>query len=103
MGFNAQINDTDVEAIEGWMQTQPNTTTVAEFMPGPGIQRLQLKFDIDELKKALDECLEREAFQGGMQDQGFAALPLTQRPGQTEWTDNDLSGRYWLRADGRTA
>ncbi len=49
MGFNAQINDTDVEAIEGWMQTQPNTTTVAEFTPGPGIQRLQLKFDIDEL------------------------------------------------------
>ena len=34
-----------------------------------------------------------------MQEQGFAALPLTQRPGQTEWTSNDLSGRYWLRAD----
>ena len=101
MGFNAQIKDADVQAIEGWMQTQPNTTSVAEFTPGPGIQRLTLKFDITELKKALDECLEREAFQGGMQDQGFAALPLTQRPGQTEWTENDLSGRYWLRGDTR--
>jgi hypothetical protein len=45
--------------------------------------------------------LAREAFKGGMQDQGFAALPLTQRPGQTEWTENDLSGRYWLRGDAR--
>ena len=34
-------------------------------------------------------------------DEGFAALPLTQRPGQTEWTENDLSGRYWLRGDDR--
>ena len=101
MGFNAQIKDADVQAVEGWMATQPNTTSVAEFTPGPGIQRLALKFDITELKKALDECLEREEFQGGMQDQGFAALPLTQRPGQTEWTDNDLSGRYWLRGDER--
>ena len=63
MGFNAQIKDADVQTIEGWMQTQPNTTSVAEFTPGPGIQRLALKFDITELKKALDECLEREAFQ----------------------------------------
>ncbi|WP_323784042.1 hypothetical protein [Leisingera sp.] len=38
---------------------------------------------------------------GGWQDQGFAALPLTRRPGQTEWSANDLSGRYWLRADDR--
>ena len=36
---------------------------------------------------------------GGMQDEGFAALPLTQQPGQMEWTEKDLSGRYWLRGD----
>lgn len=101
MTFTAQINDADVQAIQGWMQTQPDINSVAHFTPGPGIQRLELKFDINELQKALDECLEREAFQGGMQDQGFAALPLTQRPGQTEWTDNDLSGRFWTRADDR--
>ena len=53
MGFNTQIKDIDVKAIEGWMQTQPNTTSVAEFTPGPGIQRLALNFDINELKKAL--------------------------------------------------
>lgn len=101
MPFTAQINDADVQAIQGWMQTKPDINSVAHFTPGPGIHRLELKFDIKELQKALDECLEREAFQGGMQDQGFAALPLTQRPGQTEWTDNDLSGRFWTRADDR--
>jgi len=101
MATAAQITDNDVQAIQGWMQTMPDTQSVANFMPGPGIQRLELKFDITELQKALDECLEREAYQGDMQDQGFAALPLTQRPGQTEWTSNDLSGRYWTRVDER--
>ena len=99
MAFTAQINDTDVQAIEGWMKTTPDTTSVASFLPGPGIEKLELKFDIDELRKALDECLARQGYQGDMQDQGFAALPLTQRPGQTEWTSNDLSGRFWTRGN----
>ena len=83
------------------MNTNPGTTSVAAFQPGPGIQKLDLTFDIEKLRIALNQCLEREAYQGDMQDQGFAALPLTQRPGQTEWTSNDLSGRYWLRSDAR--
>ncbi len=101
MNVNSKLNDNDVQSVEGWMQTEPDTTSVAKFHAGAGIQRLELKFDIAELKKALDECLAVEQFQGSMQDKGFAALPLTQRPGQTEWTENDLSGRYWLRADER--
>lgn len=101
MSFEPQISDADVEAVTQAMKTMPDSGSVAEFVPGPGIQRLELKFDIQLLQEALEECLRREEFMGGMQDQGFAALPLTQRPGQTEWTANDLSGRYWLRADGR--
>lgn len=93
--------DPDVEAVTNWMTEQPDKESVAHFLPGPGIQRLALKFDIDLLREALDECLSRQSYQGDMQDEGFAALPLTQRPGQTEWTANDLSGRYWLRADDR--
>jgi hypothetical protein len=95
------VDDIDVRNIRTWMRTPPDTASVARFVPGPGIQKLSLKFDIDALRAALDECLAREAFQGNMQDQGFAALALTRRPGQTQWTDNDLSGRYWLRADDR--
>ncbi|WP_291730669.1 hypothetical protein [Leisingera sp. F5] len=101
MSFEPQINDADVQAVAQAMGRMPDSARVAEFVPGPGIQRLELKFDIEKLQEALEECLKREAFMGGLQDQGFAALPLTRRPGQTEWTANDLSGRYWLRADGR--
>lgn len=101
MSFQPEISDADVHTIQTAMSVLPRSSTVTEFVAGPGIQRLNLKFDITRLKEALDECLSREAFKGGMQDQGFAALPLTQRPGQTEWTENDLSGRYWIRGDDR--
>ncbi|MCF6327892.1 MAG: hypothetical protein L3J21_11460 [Devosiaceae bacterium] len=90
-------NDVDVQAIHGWINTPAETRSVAGFVAGPGIQRLALKFDIERLNEALEQCLKLDAFMGNMQDQGFAALPLTQRPGQTEWTTNDLSGRYWIR------
>ncbi len=101
MSFVPQINDADVQAVAQAMQAMPDSASVVEFVPGPGIQRLELTFDIQLLQEALEECLRREDFMGGMQDRGFAALPLTQRPGQSEWTANDLSGRYWLRADSR--
>ena len=101
MTTSPELLDADVQAVTAWMANRPDTQSVASFVPGPGIQRLALKFDIEQLQQALNECLSRAEYQGDMQDQGFAALPLTQRPGQTEWTANDLSGRYWLRADDR--
>ncbi|MEM7214312.1 MAG: hypothetical protein AAF423_02120 [Pseudomonadota bacterium] len=101
MNFVPRIEDADTETIQASIAVRPETSSVAGFVPGPGIARLNLKFDIEALREALDECLEREAFMGDMQDEGFSALPLTQRPGQTEWTANDLSGRYWLRSDDR--
>lgn len=101
MTFTPQILDGDVSAIQAAIANRPETESVKQFNAGPGIQRLSLKFDIEKLKAALDECLALEDFKGGMQEEGFAALPLTQRPGQKEWTENDLSGRYWLRADER--
>ncbi len=101
MPFTPQVVDADVEAIEASLARSPVAESVADFVPGPGIRRLSLRFDIALLREALDECLAREDYKGSMQAQGFAALPLTQRPGQTEWSENDLSGRYWLRADER--
>lgn len=101
MTYRPEVLDADVQAVSAWMKNRPETESVASFVPGPGIQKLALSFDIAKLREALDICLSRSSFKGDMQDQGFAALPLTQRPGQTEWTSNDLSGRYWLRADDR--
>ena len=94
-------HDSEVALVERCIASRPDSRSVAEFVPGPGIELLSLSFDIEALRKALAECLRRSDFMGGMQDEGFAALPLTQRPGQTEWTENDLSGRYWLRGDDR--
>ncbi|WP_232281898.1 hypothetical protein [Roseobacter sp. SK209-2-6] len=101
MTYQPEVQDADTDFIASQMKRQPDSASVAGFVPGPGIARLELKFDIQLLREALEECLRREAFMGDMQGQGFAALPLTQRPGQTEWTANDLSGRYWLRGDDR--
>lgn len=101
MPFVPQIHDADVDLLNSAMAAQMDTRSVVEFIPGPGISKLSMKFDINLLREALDECLRRAEYQGNMQDQGFAALPLTQRPGQKEWTDNDLSGRYWIRGDDR--
>jgi hypothetical protein len=101
MSSTPEILDADVQAVNTWMADRPDSQSVASFVAGPGIQKLVLSFDIKKLRVALDQCLDRSTYDGDMQDQGFAALPLTQRPGQTQWTSNDLSGRYWLRADER--
>lgn len=92
--------DPDVLSVRGWMSNPPDTASVSGFVAGPGIERLALRFDIAALREALEVCVERQGFEGKYLDQGFGALSLTQRPGG-ELTDNDLSGRYWLRADDR--
>lgn len=91
----------DIQSMQSWMSSRPDHQTVASFKPGPGIQKLALNFSIDALREALTHCLASVEFKGAMQEQGFAAIPVTQRPGQTEWTENDLSGRYWIRGDDR--
>ena len=91
----------DLQMIMSQMGKNPITDSVAKFVPSEHIQRLNMSFDIDKLQAALQECLRRVDYMGNLQDQGFASLPLTQRPGQTEWTENDLSGRFWTRGDDR--
>lgn len=91
--------DPDVALIQAKFAELPDTERVASFVPNPHIERLSLSFDIERLKSALDDCLQRSDFMGDMQDQGFAALPLTRRRGDSDVSANDLSGRFWLRPD----
>ncbi|MEE9417054.1 MAG: hypothetical protein V3V01_17375 [Acidimicrobiales bacterium] len=94
--------ETDRQSIKDWLETVPDTETVAGFVPGPGIARLQLRFDINELRAALTELTSHSEFDGGkFAEQGFGAIALTRRPGVEHQSSNDLSGRYWLRADDR--
>lgn len=45
----------DQKKIKSWLAQQPDTERVAGFVPGPGIQKLDLKFDIDEQRRSNHE------------------------------------------------
>ena len=95
------IKDNDTRRVKAWLSDPPDTQRVARFVPGAGIQRLELRFDIEKLQQGLTELLATTSYQGDMQAQGFGAISLTRRPGKHSTSANDLSGRYWLRADER--
>ena len=88
----------DAARMKDWLAQQPDTQSVANFVPGPGIQKLDLRFDIGKLRAALTEALQRTAFKGDL-DKGFGAFSLTRRPGAEVETANDLSGRFYTRVD----
>lgn len=97
------VSDTtyDQNLITSWLKKAPDTETVKGFVPGPGIQKLALKFEPSKLQNALKQITNIEDFSGVDIDKGFGAIPLNRRPGVIHPTVNDLSGRYWLRADNR--
>lgn len=76
------------------------TDTVASFVPGPGIERLAVRFDLDRLRDAVDTVNRRRGFGGQLED-GFGVIPLTRRPGTSGTDPEDMCGRFWLRADDR--
>ncbi len=80
------------------LSTQPDTESVARFKPGPGIEKLPIKFDISELRRALKQTLQTTDFKGAVDD-GFGAFSLTRRPGVEIETANDLSGLFHTRVD----
>ena len=84
-----------------WLANRPDTQRVAEFVPGPGIQRLELQFDVEQLRDALEQVVTATDYKSAYSDKGFGAISLTRRPGVEVETENDLSGRYWLRPDER--
>jgi hypothetical protein len=91
------LDDPDIQSVRAWMANPPDTESVANFVPGPGIERLNLAFDVAKLRTALDEALSVRSWHG----ESFRALPLTRRPGVESVSANDLSGRYWMRRDER--
>ena len=90
--------DPDTQQMQAWLSEIPETESVAGFVPGPGIHKLNLRFDIERLKEALDISLERTEFKGDL-DSGFGAFSLTRRPGVEVETPNDLSGLFYTRVD----
>ncbi len=93
-----RMEDSDVARMRQLLAQSPDTESVARFQPGPGIEKLSLKFDVVKLREALATCLERTRFQGDL-DAGFGAFSLTRRPGVEIETANDLSGLFFTRVD----
>lgn len=83
--------------LEALFETYPDTEAVAGFIPGPGIKRLAIRFDIAKLRAALDEVLAITKYDGD----GFHAINLTRLPGDPSSTNSSesLSGLYWTRPD----
>lgn len=86
------------ESLHQWLSNRPDTESVAHFQPGPGIQKLPIKFDIHALRDALNQSLQVTEFKGAIED-GFGAFSLTRRPGVEVETANDLSGLFHTRVD----
>ena len=81
------------------MSKIPDHSRVTEFITGPGIHKLKLKFDTNKLRDCLEKLKLDYKTQNEKNDYDFGVFSLTQRPVQKEWTENDLSGRYWIRGD----
>ena len=88
----------DKELMKSWLERTPDAPSVSGFKAGPGIHKLNLQFDIEALKAALEDILLTQEFFGDL-DSGFGAIPLTRMPDRSDVSANDLSGRYWLRPD----
>ena len=85
----------DAKQMQTWLNHKFDTESVASFKAGPGIQKLQLKFDIDQLRQCYRDM------QGQLEDlgSGFHVMALTRRPGVEHPTPEDNCGRFWTRVD----
>ena len=57
-------HDPDVAPVKRHIASHPDSRSVAEFVPCPGIQRLSLSLDIEAFLETLAECLNWSDFLG---------------------------------------
>ena len=87
----------DRKQISRWLEQEPETESVAGFVPGPGISKLDMTVDLPRLRDDLKKVVAATGYHGD----DFKVLPVNRRPGATELTEADLSGRYYTRRDDR--
>ena len=83
--------------INDHLVSSPDKDSVAAFVPGPGICKLNMRVDLDALNADLETVLQQTEYHGDL----FKALPVNRRPGEEGVTQTDLSGRYYTRLDSR--
>ena len=87
--------EADAKQMKTWLESKYDTESVANFKAGPGIQKLQLKFDIDKLRQCYYDLQDQLEDIGS----GFHVMALTRRPGVEHPTAEDNCGRFWTRVD----
>ena len=85
----------DAKQMQTWLKSEYNTESVANFKAGLGIQKLQLKFDIDKLRQCYYDLQDQLEDIGS----GFHVMALTRRPGSEHLAPEDNCGRFWTRVD----
>jgi len=85
----------DQELMKSWIDENLVTDTVASFVPGPGIQKINITFDIKKLRDTFEDARKHILDVGD----GFMAIPITRRPGVSTPTETDMIGRYYMRPD----
>ena len=80
-----------------------NVTSLTEVKTKKNLsdfQKQELKFDIKKLKNALNEVLKIRGFDTSLGIPHFAAIPLTQIPGDpSSIKGNKARGVYWTKPD----
>ena len=87
--------EADAKQMKTWLESKYDTESVASFKAGPGIQKLQLKFDIEKLRQCYYDMQDQLEDLGS----GFHVMALTRRPGVEHPTPEDNCGRFWARVD----
>jgi hypothetical protein len=87
----------DVEEMDAYVDRQVDIDSVALFKGNENIVRLNIKFDIQLIREALDEIRLKSEFKTVWS--GFPALAMTKRKGISVENDKDLVGRYYMRVD----
>ena len=88
----------DTKELNSYINERVDVDSVASFKGNEHIVKLKLKFDIDQIRKALNEIKKNSDFKMG--PSGFHVLAMTCRKGSSVEADQDLVGRYYTRVDG---
>jgi hypothetical protein len=87
----------DTRQMKDIIQSHIDIDSVARFKGNDHIIKLDLKFDLEKMREALQEITAESGY--GRIGSGFYVLPMTGRKNSSVESDNDLSGRFYTRVD----
>ena len=87
----------DTKELNSYINKKVDIESVASFKGNEHIIKLNLKFDINKMREALDEVKAMSEFKTAAS--GFHALAMTRRKNSSVESDNNLVGRYYTRLD----